>query len=277
MTTTRTTVPQTRFRDLLAAEWIKLWSLRSTYVVLGGGALAAVAVNVQTANADYGRPADWWVEALENYNWLHSAFARFALISLALLAATLGALAMTSEHSTGLIRTTFTAVPARPQVVLAKAAVLTLVMAAVGTVVAATSFGITQAIVARRGGGFSIGDPGVLTGFVGTALFPAVGVLVGLGIGAAVRHTAAAVFAVFAVLLLLPEATKNHHTYPWLRDIHEAMPLTAWDVLRNTPFRYVEGGDPFGMPSLLETWVTFAAWPVVATVVAVAVVQHRDV
>lgn len=273
---TRTATAPARFRDLLAAEWIKLRSLRSTYAVLGGGALAAVVVNVQTARFDYGRHADWWADALGSYNWLHSAFGRFPSIALMLIAATVGALAITSEHSTGLIRTTYTAVPARRAVVMAKAAVLVLVMMSTGTFVAATSFGITQAILDGRGGGFSIREPGVLTGVVGTALLPVVGALLGLGIGAAVRHTAAAVFAVFAVILLLPEATKGR-TYQWVAEVHEMLPLSAWDVLRNTPFRYVEGGDPFGMPSLLETWVTFAAWPVVATAVAVAVVHHRDV
>lgn len=273
---TRTSLPEARFRDLLAAEWIKLWSLRSTYAVLGGGALAAIVINVHAARTDLGRDAAWWADALRSdYNWLHSAFSRLPSISLMLLAATIGALAIAGEHGTGLARTTFTAVPARRQVVLAKAAVLTLVMTAAGTVVAATSFGLSQAILARRGGGFSIGDPGVLAGVAGTALLPAVGGLVGLGIGAAVRHPAAAVFTVFAVLLLLPEATKGD-TYPWLAEVHEALPLSAWDTLRNTPFRYVEGGDPFGMPSLVETWAPLAAWPLLAVTVAVIAVHRRD-
>lgn len=80
---------------------------------------------------------------------------------------------------------------------------------------------------------------------------------------------------VFAVLLLMPEATKGD-TYPWLAEIHEALPVSAWDTLRNTAFRYVDGGDPFGMPSLAETRVTLAAWPLLAVAVAVTAVHHRD-
>ena len=75
--------------------------------------------------------------------------------------------------------------------------------------------------------------------------------------------------------LWVPAATRGE-TYPWLAEINEALPLSAWDTLRNTPFRYVEGGDPFGMPSLAETWLTLAAWPVVGVALALAVVHRRD-
>lgn len=270
-----TAAPGARFRDLLAAEWIKLWSLRSTYWVLGGGTLALIGLNVQTTLATYRRMPDWPAERLAEYNWLHEAFPRTPYMVFVLAVGTVGALAITGEYNTGLIRTTFAAVPARRSVVAAKAVVLTVVMTVLGTVVAATSFGVTQAILARRGGGFSVGDPGVLPGIAGSALLPAVCALIGLGIGALVRHTAAAVFSVFGVLLLLPEATTGQ-TYQWVEAVHEALPFSTWDSLRNAPFPHLLGHDPWGMPSLAESWTTLAVWPLVAVTLALVVVHRRD-
>jgi hypothetical protein len=276
-TPARAAQPRARFRDLLAAEWIKLWSLRSTYGVLGGGALVLIGLNVQTTLVTYRRMPDWPAEQLADYNWLHEAFARAPYMLLALAAGTVGALAITGEYSTGLIRTTVAAVPARRSLVAAKAIVLMVVMTLIGTAVAATSFGVTQAILARRGGGFSVGDPGVLPGIAGSALLPAVCALVGLGIGALVRHTAAAVFSVVAVILLLPEATTGD-TYRWVVEVHEALPFSAWDFLRNAPMTDIieSWGDPWAMPSPTETWLTFAAWPLVAVALAVVAVGRRD-
>ena len=45
----RAAEPRARFRDLVAAEWIKLRSLRSTYWVLALSALVVIAFNVNAA------------------------------------------------------------------------------------------------------------------------------------------------------------------------------------------------------------------------------------
>jgi hypothetical protein len=197
-----------RFWDLVVAEWIKLWSLRSTYVVLGLGGLTLIGFKVQAALSRLDYISNWTATELSQYNWLHDAFGRAPYMFFMLAAGTLGAITMAGEYSTGQIRTTFIAVPNRWAVVLAKAVALAAAMTLAGTVVAATSFGVTQAIVAQEGGGFSVGDPGVMHGIAGSALVPAMCGLIGMGVGGIVRHPATAVLSFVAVLLLLPEATK---------------------------------------------------------------------
>ncbi|MEV0122841.1 ABC transporter permease [Streptomyces sp. NPDC050703] len=267
-----------RFRDLLAAEWIKLWSLRSTYWVLGGGALAVVGVNANSAwsNArrlDGARPGPVAeADRFFRFDPLHSAFVEPAWQLFMVLAATVGALCVVGEYGSGLIRTTFTAVPDRRAVIAAKAAVLATVLFALGAAVAGASFGVTQALL-RDDGGLSLGDAGALRAVVGSALLAPVCALVGLALGAVVRHAAGAVASAVGVLLLLP-ALFGGETYRWVKETGNAMPLAAWGRLVENPAVPVA---PERYPvTLAEAWTVLAAWPLVAVVVALTVVRRGD-
>jgi ABC-2 type transport system permease protein len=274
-TSTATAEPRARFRDLLIAEWIKLWSLRSTYWVLGLGALALIGLNVQATIADYRLMNDWSAERLATYNWMNDAFGQSSFLLLIVAAGAIGALTIAGEYSTGSIRTTFAAVPARGSVVLAKAAVVTAVMLVVGTVVAVTSFGVTQAILSGRGGGLSFTDPGVPTAVAASALIAPVCALIGMGAGALIRHAAASVVGVFAVLIILPELTKGT-TYAWVVNVHQAMPWPAWMDLRNSPYVLEQQGLVPVTTTPTASWTAFAVWPLVALLLATTVVHRRD-
>ncbi|MGN9792914.1 ABC transporter permease [Streptomyces sp. OZ13] len=273
-----------RFRDLLVAEWIKLWSLRSTYWVLGGSAPVVVGINVNSAwsNADrlaqqYGRPAappPGMPEKPEMlFDPLGTAFVDPAWQLLMVVAGSVGAIAVFGEYTSGLIRTTFAAVPARRAVMAAKATVMTAVMLVLGVVVAGASFGVTQAIL-RDHHGLSLGDPGALRAVAAAALLAPLCALVGMALGALVRHAAGTVVAVVGVLLLLP-ALFQGETYRWVKEIGNAMPLSAWQALVRNPERdYSMSKYPV---SVTEAWIVFGAWSLLAAIVAVAVVHRRDV
>ncbi|GGM38216.1 hypothetical protein GCM10011608_23620 [Micromonospora sonchi] len=113
------------------------------------------------------------------------------------------------EYGNGLIRASFAAVPARRSVVAAKAVVLAGVMLALGTLTAASSFGVSQTILADRDAHWALGDPGVLRALAATALLAPVCALIGMGLGALIRHTPASVGAALAVLVLLPMAVDS--------------------------------------------------------------------
>ncbi|MGV9880389.1 ABC transporter permease [Streptomyces sp. NPDC003006] len=278
MSTQTNTPERIRFADLLAAEWIKLRSLRSTYWVLGGGALVVIGINANSAWSNARRladmpppPAD--LEPHFGFDPLHTAFVEPAWQLFMVLAATVGALSVIGEYTSGLIRTTFTAVPDRRAVVAAKIAVVTAVLCGLGAVVAGVSFGVTQALL-REEGGLSIGDDGALRAVVASALLAPVCALVGMALGAAVRHAAGSIVAVVGTLLLLP-ALFQGDTYRWVKEIGNAMPLTAWGRLAENP---AMPGLPEKYPvTPAEAWTVFAAWPLVAVVVAVVVVRRRDV
>ncbi|MFI6943765.1 ABC transporter permease subunit [Streptomyces sp. NPDC050418] len=273
--------PAARFRHLLAAEWIKLWSLRSTYWVLGAGALTVIGINVNSAysNADRlsrmpaeppfpppGRPET----PVLTFDAMHTAFLDPAWQIFMVVACSVGAIAVFGEYTSGLIRTTLTAVPDRRAVVLAKAAVVTAAMTALGAMVACTSLLVTQFLL-REHGGVSLADPDALQAVAGSALLAPLCALVGMAIGAVVRHAAGAVVGAILTLLLLPVLFQGE-TYRWVAEIGNAMPLEAWETLSGNHW----GGGAYPV-TVTEAWVVYGAWATVSLLVAVEAVRRRDV
>ncbi|WP_415953907.1 ABC transporter permease subunit [Streptomyces sp. KLOTTS4A1] len=274
----RTPRSAARFRHLLTAEWIKLRSLRSTHWVLGAGALTVIGINVNSAQTNADRLADPPPrpagapdpDPAFAFDAMHTAFLDPAWQVFMVVACSIGAIAVFGEYTSGLIRTTLTAVPDRRSVVLAKAAVVTGVLTVLGTVTATVTFLITQALL-REHGGVSLADPGALRAVAGSALLAPLCALVGMAIGAVIRHAAGAVVGAILTLLLLPVLFRGE-TYRWVAEIGNAMPLEAWETLSGNRF----GGGKYPV-SVTEAWTVYGAWAVGALVVAVTAVRRRDV
>ncbi|MFC5750628.1 ABC transporter permease subunit [Actinomadura rugatobispora] len=263
--------PRARFRDLVAAEWIKLRSLRSTAWALALSALVVVAFNVGQAYDDY---RGWTGEDPRASGFvpvgaLHDAFTQPAAMCLVFAAAAVGAVAIAGEYGTGMIRTTFTAVPARRPVMAAKAVVVTAVTAAFGAGVAGASFGLTQAILSGRDAGMSITEPGAFRLVAASALLAPVCALVGMAVGAIVRHAAPTLVAVFVVLLVLPAAfgIDGH----WSAVVAHALPLNAWERLGQA----VQDAVPYPWTTT-GAWTVYAVWALAAAALTVAGVERRD-
>ncbi|MEV8285010.1 ABC transporter permease [Streptomyces niveus] len=270
------TEPAARFRDLLAAEWLKLWSLRSTVWAYVIGTLVVVGFNVGAA---YDRYRYWTARnAADRADFIADGIAhQYAYTTNAgtvmmLAAGAIGAVAITGEYGTGLIRTTFAAVPARRSVMAAKAGVLTLVMTGYGAVVAALSFWLSQAILARRDAGVSVGDPGSLRLVVASALLAPVCGLAGMAIGVLLRHGGAAIVTVVVVLLVVPLVFADDRH--WAAVVDHALPSSAW--MRLVDVRYDPGvGIPFPW-TVGGAWTVFALWALGAAAVAVFAAPRRD-
>jgi ABC-2 type transport system permease protein len=269
-----TTDPQPRFRDLLAAEWIKIWSLRSIPWVLALSALAIIGINLNSAKYAYDTfpvgappPAS---DVVEMALWV--SFNTLAADILMLVAGSVGAIVIVGEYATGMIRTTLAAVPDRRAVLAAKACVLTAVMLGYGIVVAGTSFGLAQVILSGRHTGLSITHPGALRFVAAAALLAPVCALIGLCLGVLIRHPAAAVVGTVLVLFLLPALFTD--TYHWTAEVSHAMPFNAWRRLAQVDMTHVR---PSRYPATVGgAWLTFAAWPIVSTLIATIMIHRRD-
>lgn len=266
--------PRARFRDLLAAEWLKLWSLRSTPWSLLFSGLAIIAFNVGAA---YNQHHYWPEQHMSPAGFigqglpLLDAFTTNAGLIGMIAAGTIGSLVITGEYRTGLIRITFAAVPARRSVMAAKAAVLTAVMTAFGALVAALSFLLTQAILAGVHAGVSISYPGALRVVAASALLFPLSALVGAAFGAVVRHSAAAAVGTVMLLLVLPlVVSANRH---WSALLAHAQPFPAWLRLVTVP--YPPDGTRFPW-TIAGAWTVFAIWALLAPVITGAVVHRRD-
>ncbi|MFD4628930.1 ABC transporter permease [Streptomyces sp. NPDC058284] len=268
--------PRPRFRDLVAAEWLKLWSLRSTGWSLLLAGLAVVAVNAGTAYDTY----RYWSQddAAHRARFirdgipLQEAFTGNASLILVLSAGAVGALCLVAEFRTGLIRTTFAAVPARRPLMAAKALVIAAVMTAFGAAVAGGSFWLTQAILSGKGAGVPIGHPGAWRLVIASALLAPVSALAGMALGALLRHSGATMVASFVLLLLLPIALSDDRYVTAV--MGHTMPYKAWLRLSE---QGAGGADALYPWTPTGAWLVMAIWPVAAAAVAVFTVDRRDV
>ncbi|WP_441248507.1 ABC transporter permease [Kitasatospora sp. McL0602] len=252
------------FADLFAAEWIKLRSLRSTFWAAAFTALFVIGSALVTALTDHS----------QQLIVLHDAFPPTGYLTLMLAAGSVGAITAVSEYSSGLIRTTTVAVPDRGSVVLAKAAVLAAAWTVLGTVIAAASFGLSQTALNGWHPSFPITHPHALQALVATALLGPVCALIGLGLGVLIRHSGATMATTTFTLLMLPPIFSS--STRWSADVRNAMPQTAWN-------RLVQDWDPSPtdtfhlIATVTGSWVTYAAWPLIAVALAVLTVRRRDV
>jgi ABC-2 type transport system permease protein len=265
--------PRPRFGDLVAAEWIKLRSLRSTWLGYGATALAVIAFNVGTAYDTY---RNWEQQNPQGPKAfvragipLDEAFTVNATTIMMLALGALGAMAIVGEYATGTIRTTFAAVPARRSVMAAKAVVVTAVTAVFGSFVAGVSFAVTQALLDQRGVGVSIGHPGALRVVVASALLAPLCALAGLALGTVVRQTAGTMIASVLVLLVLPIVlTDGRH---WSAIASHSTLYQAWRRLVAIDYR------PLHYPwTIGGAWTVYAVWAVAAVAITVVGVHRRD-
>ncbi|MET7852471.1 ABC transporter permease [Streptomyces avermitilis] len=259
--------PPDRFRDLLASEWIKMRSLRSTpwtigltvLFVLGSAAVATLADKAAGSG-----PADFLP---------FDAYPAAGYWTLMLVAGSMGALTVVSEYSSGLIRTTTVAVPARGSVVLAKAAVTAALWTAVGTAASTGSFLLSQAILDGHHAGVPITHPGVFRALLASALLAPVCALVGLGLGVLLRHAAGTMVASVFTLLMLPTMFSENNR--WSADIKHALVSAAWNRLVQT-----WGPEPGSLgytATVPGSWIVYMLWPLITVALAVLVVRRRDV
>ncbi|MGX7673130.1 hypothetical protein [Plantactinospora sp. DSM 117369] len=266
--------PPARFRDLLGAEWIKVWSLRSTPWTLLLSTLFVVGTATMEALDDYRDFPSMSPEAQREPMFaLSDAFPLMGYWTLALVAVSAGAIVMVGEYGSGLIRTTTVAVPARGSVVLAKAVVVAVLWTVAGTLAASGAFTVSQAILSGRDAAIAITEPVALRALAAAALLPTVCALIGLGLGVLIRHGATTMVTGIFTLLMLPQFFSIQMR--WTAEINHAMVLTAWQRL--TAMWVPPPGDGFSQPDVAGSWIVYAAWPVAAIVVALIVVRRRDV
>jgi len=248
--------PVTLARVVLS-EWTKLRSLRSTVfsllaavvIVIG---LAVLVSSVTVAHWPPKNPAE-----LAAFDPTSRSLAGIFLAQLAI--GVLGILVVTGEYTTGMIRASLAAVPTRLPVLTAKTVVFAVTTFVITLPTVLAAFLIGQAIFSGKNLQTSLGSPGVLRAVVGSALYLTVVGLLGLGLGALLRTTAAAISTLFGVLLVLPIIVRFLPS-SWSTPIDKYLPSTAGQgIVAVHPD-----------PSTLSPWVGFALFCGYAAVVLVA-------
>lgn len=213
-------------------------------------------------------------EPAYKYDPLFHGLSSIAAAVMALAAASFGAITVFGEYATGMIRTTFAAVPDRRAVITAKVALVASTTLLLGALVSVASFFTINAMLASRHVGLSIQDPGCLRAVVAYALVVPVCALIGMAFGAVLRHATASIVAVVGILFILPLLFGGDR-YRALKEIGNHLPLAAQERLSLNPDSYTSLGAHPG--TITGSWIALAGWALVSVIVAVTVVRRRDV
>jgi ABC-2 type transport system permease protein len=254
----------------IRSEFTKVRSVRSTYWTVFVLVLASVTWCVAYC---LGTVHQWPTMSAQDRSGFDAT--QDTILGLALLGqlviVVLGALMMTSEYATGLVRASLTVVPRRTTLYAAKAVVL----AAVSLVVSfATSFGtffLGRVLLASTHTPMSLSQPGVLRSLIVTALYVEVCGLFAFGVGALVRSTAGALTLAYGFLALVPELIR-------------ALP----ESLHNALMRWVPGGDALNVmtatlggqhPLMFSAWgelAVFAGYAAILLAAGAVMFGRRD-
>ena len=194
--------PLSDFGAVMRAEWTKLCTVRSTFWTALFAALSVIGFATGTC-AQWAHTLSQHRDRLSDLDPTTASLTGIYLAQLAV--GTLGILIISAEYSTGMIAATLNAIPRRRTVLAAKALTFTLATLAFGQLVSFAAFSLGQAILSTQHAGVSLSQPTALRATVGAGLYLSAVGLLGFGIGAAVRHTAGAMAALFG-LLFLPSA-----------------------------------------------------------------------
>src|SRR5260370_32772642 len=142
----------------------------------------------------------------------------------------LGVLLISGEYSTGMIRSSLTAVPRRLPVLWAKLGVFAGVVFSVTLLTSFVSFFLGQALLSSQHLNVAISAPGALRSVIGAALYATVAGMTGMALGALLRNTAAGISTFVAVFFVIPPLT-NLLPSSWSSHFVQYLPSNAGEVL----------------------------------------------
>ena len=288
MTNTTLEAPQTEtapssthlsFPRVVRSEWIKLRTLRSTqwsfaiFVLLTVGFGLLMATPLDTSNS----PA---IDA-ETQKSLTVMVATFGVNFTQLVVAVLGVLIISGEYTTGMIRSTFTAVPTRLPALFAKALVLavaTFVVSLVSIIVTAL---VTAPILSGQGIEGQLLDGEVMRALVGGAGYLTLVALLAFGFGAILRNSAGGIASVLGLILVVPSVLQilaGITQSVWAQNLSAFLPSTAGALMYTIGDGSAAGAIGADVITLDATqgFLVLLGWVAVMIIAAAALIKRRD-
>ncbi len=236
--------------QLLASEWTKLRTVRSTTWTLMVTVVAVVGIGALATAVTASRWRSGGFVDRIGFDPTARSLAGLFLGQIAI--GVLGVLAMSAEYSTGTIRATLAAAPNRPLVLACKACVFGAVALIASEVLTFAAFGLGQQLLKGSTPYATLGQPGVLRAVAGAGLVLAVVGLFALAIATIIRHTAGAIAAYVGTMLVLPLILQ---AFPasFQQDVIKYLPLVIAEHMAST-----KPTDAFGAATLFSPWAGFA-------------------
>lgn len=275
MTTTATTtaaMPGLTFGGIVNSEWIKLRTLRSTiwcYALIIAVTLGLGLVLAGTLGTGGETPPPEQQQAL----WLSAS--TLGIQMGVLISAVLGALVITGEYGTGMIRSTVAAVPTRTPALLAKALVFAVVTFVIGFISVLATALVTVPLFAARGIQPDFGDPHAWLVMLGAAGYLTLVGLIAMALGTLIRNSAGGIAAALGLILVLPSIVAifaGVTQAEWANELGKVLPSNAGSRM----FSAWEGSTA-GQFEPWQAGLVVAAWAVALMVPALLLLKRRDV
>jgi len=212
------------FGRVVRSEWIKFRTLRSTIWALGATLVVMVGIVtlfsgvIASQSSQQQQPDQGGFSGTITVFWIAATMAQ-------LVVAVLGVLVITGEYSTGMIRSTLSAVPQRLPALWAKGVVMAVSIFVVSSVAVGLSLISMQLFLSGKDLMPDLGDPDTQRILLGVPLYLTAIAVFSFALGAILRHSAGALATVLGLLLVV----ENLFQIPWkpLQYISPFLPGTA--------------------------------------------------
>lgn len=263
------------YARLVKSENLKFWTIRSTWWLLGVTLVVMIglALIMAFASAEFAEGS----AATDGVETIGVQVITFGYTFGQIMLAVLGALFITNEFSSGMIRSTFSAAPGRTGAILAKIQVLGVTTFVTGLLATFVSYLVTYPILRSHGMHISLGDWVTWRVIIGTALYLMLIALLGLAVGLIVRNNVGSQATVLGIIFVLPLVFQILAAVgqKWAETIMTYLPSSAGEALMS-----VDGSvfSDVGSKSL-DWWVGglwLVGYVVVLTVLGMILVRRRD-
>jgi hypothetical protein len=243
-------------RAAVRAEWLKLWSVRSTPWALTVAVACALGLGLLDATSTV---RGWDAMTAADRATFDAVGTSLDGLTIAQLAfAVLGVVTATADHTTGTIDPTLLAVPRRSRAYMAKVGTLGFVALLTGQGVALAAFLLGQAVLTRQHLDAHLMDPSVLRAVTGGGLVLGTIALIGLGLGTLLRRSATALAAVVALVFLAYAVARTLEGWSYLPG--KLILSNAGDVIGQVN---AHAARP-RLPSLSQAYLDLAGYLVIA-------------
>lgn len=250
------------FGRVLRSEWIKLATVRSTWWSIGITAVLTVGIAVMIAFA---------VGETPGFNGIAAVIMPIQFTML--LAGILGVISVTGEYSTGMIRSTLTAVPQRGVVLAAKAVVMGVVLFVASLLIFFAAAAAAGPILSANGSAIDWASfDGTYLPIIVASASMAVFALIGVGLGFILRSGAGAIAAVVGLLFVMPIVVSMFamagEAWQWVLDAGNYLPMAA--------AQFAIMPNPDAPLDANAAYLTLVAWVAASLLGAWAVLRTRD-
>lgn len=217
---------------VIASEWTKFRSLRSTLITLGVSVILTLGLGTLISAVT----ASHWAQASPgdraSFNAIVTSLNGVRISQLAV--GVLGILLISGEYATGMIRASLTAVPKRLPVLWGKLSVFTIVVGTVSIISTFTAFLLGQAMLSSHHLQVGLSSPHAVRMIAGAGLYLLLVGLIGMALGGLLRNTAAAISSLVALFFVIPPVL-DLLPKSWSNNIGPYLPANAGEAFWGHP------------------------------------------